>query len=101
MLKAFIIARINSDAAIGGNRDRRRLMFEAAQRGAFYRHGFRIIRIDFHNPAKAVRLVGLLFDIETLIIPGPLEARFVRRNAIAFMISGFWRCWRDRRKNRN
>ena len=52
-------------------------VFEAAERRAFFRNAVGIERVDFNNPAEAVRLVWLFLDLEAVevVAPGKTPAR--------------------------
>ena len=72
VLEAGVIAGVAHHGAIGGDVDVAGLVLEATQRGVLDRGGLRVQRVDFYDPAKAVRLVRLLGDVEALIKALPL-----------------------------
>ena len=72
VLEAGVIAGVAHDGAIGCDVDVAGLVLEATQRGVLDRGGLRVQRVDFYDPAKAVRLVRLLGDVEALVKALPL-----------------------------
>src|SRR6185436_8831639 len=56
-------------------------MFESAKSCALFRYVGWVEGIDFHHPAKAMRFVGLLLDVEAIMIGAPVVG--LSRHAIA------------------
>ena len=60
-------------------------MFEAAQRSAFDGRRLRIERVDFHDPAVTVEFVGVLRQVETLVVLMPVDLFTGCYCAVAFL----------------
>ena len=67
VLEALVVAHVERDPAVRPDRRVRALVLHAPQRGALYRLRLRLVRIDLHHPAEAVRLVRVLRGVEALI----------------------------------
>ena len=83
VLPPLVIAEVDHGAAILVDGEGRILMLETAKGGALLRGGGGIAGIDFHHPAEAVRLLGMLREIEALVEPVPAKARILGGQAVA------------------
>ena len=72
VLEARVITGVAHHGAVLGDVDVAGLVLVAAHCGVLNRGGFRIERVDFYEPAEAVRLVRLLGDVEAVIVLLPL-----------------------------
>ena len=87
IVEALVVAEIEDDAPVRGHDGFGALMFEAAERGALLGDGIGVHHIDLDHPAEAVRLVGLLGEIEAIVELAPLIGAF--GNAHALVVGGF------------
>ncbi len=71
IVEAFVVAQIEDHAPVLVDDGFGTLMLETAKRGPLLRHGVRIGHIDLDDPAKAVRFVRLLGNIETVVETSP------------------------------
>ena len=79
VLVLLVVAHVNDDAPVAGQRDGGVFVLEAAQRGVLARLRDRPRRIDLHDVAEPVGLVGMLGQIESFVVlPPAVDAnRFV------------------------
>ncbi len=87
-LAPLVVAQIDHDPAVGGERHLRVLVLEAAESGALLGHGRGIQRIDLHHVARAVGLVGMLGNIEPLVRHRPAVAAVLRLDAVTLVACG-------------
>ena len=83
VLPPLVIAEVDHGAAILVDGEGRILMLETAKGGALLRGGGGIAGIDFHHPAEAVRLLGMLREIEPLVKFVPTKARILGGQTVA------------------
>ena len=74
IVEPLVITHIDDQAAIPVGDAFRALMLEAAQRRALHGRRCRVQRVDFHHPAEAVGLIGLLVDVEAVHMAAPVIA---------------------------
>ncbi len=86
VLEDLVVAHVERDTAVAADRGRRALLLLAAHRGALDRPRVRIVRIDLHDPAEVVGLVGVLRDVEARIDIAPLRQVRARRDAVARLV---------------
>ena len=84
IFKLLVVAHVDGEAAILRRDGLAAFMFEAAERRALFGSRGGVERIDFGDPAEAVRLVGFGDDVEPLVKARPSHA--VAGNAHALVI---------------
>ena len=72
-LAALIVPHVDDDASVVSEKNLRTLMFETAERRTLFGRRTRIERIDFHDIAVPIRLVGMFRDIEAFVGCRPPE----------------------------
>ena len=83
VLEALVVAHVDDDAAVGGERDRRALVLEAAERRPLDRRRPRIPRVDLDDPSEAVGLVRMLRRVEALVELVPAVAEPLGGDAVS------------------
>ncbi|MNI42599.1 hypothetical protein D3C73_968990 [compost metagenome] len=76
VLTALIVTHVNHQATILGNGYRSIFMFESAQRRVFDWRRSWIHRVDFDDPAMAVKFIRILRHVKTLVVIRPIALRF-------------------------
>ena len=87
VVEGLIVTHVADDRAVVGDADVATLVLEAAQGGVLDRGRGGVVRIDLHDPAEAMGLVGVLVEVEAVVDHVPLPAR-LGLDAVTLLLVG-------------